>query len=234
MKISYVDRNAVLGKSFLHAVAPESKVLAAFFLVAAAISAGRLELLALLLLALSVLLAATGTGMLQQAAFLIYPLFFGVLFGRILLGYTGASLALVLMRASSAVFILLLLITTTPYIHLFAVFNRILPTVLVDVMFLTYRSFFILAEQAGETITALRLKGGYDFRSPAFGLRNAARILGFTLIKSVEMNEKSFRILLLRGYEGGIIPARAAFQWCRKDMTPVALSSIILIVAVVW
>jgi cobalt/nickel transport system permease protein len=234
MKLSFVDRNAALGSSFLHAVAPESKMLAAFFLLVAALAAGRWELLALLILFLSALLFYTGTKVTEQAVFLIYPLFFGGLFGGILLGYRQAALALVLLRACSAVFVLLLLITTTPYIRLFAVLSRFLPVVLVDIMFLTYRSFFILTGQIQETITAVRLKGGYDLSSLAQSLKNAARILGFTLLKSVEMNEKNFRILLLRGYEGGIMPANGAYTWGRQDIVPVAFSSILLALAVLW
>jgi len=234
MKITFVDRSAVLGTSFLHKAAAESKLAAAAFLLMAAISAGRLELLIFLLAALTALLLLTGTGMGTQALFLVYPLFFGFLFGRVLLGYSGALLALVLLRASSAVFVLLLLITTTPYVQLFAVFNRFLPPVLVDIMFLTYRSFFILAERVGETVTALRLKGGYDLQSLGRSLKNAARILGFTLIHAVEMNERSFRVLLLRGYEGSIMPARQPFGWRFGDVAPVVLSFIFFLVVVLW
>jgi cobalt/nickel transport system permease protein len=234
MKITFVDRNAVLGTSFLHKAAAESKLAAAAFLLMAAITAGRLELLGFLLAALVLLLLLSGTGMASQALFLVYPLFFGFLFGRILLGYAGVLLALVLLRASCAVFVLLLLITTTPYVRLFTVFNRFLPPVLVDIMFLTYRSFFILAERAGETVTALRLKGGYDLQSFTRSLKNAARILGFTLIHAVDMNEKNFRILLLRGYEGSMMPARQPFRWRFGDVVPVLFSSIFFLLAVLW
>ena len=234
MKISFVDRNAVLGKSPLHRMAPESKMAAAGFLLLAAVTAGKLELLSFLFLTLSILLLVTGTGLCRQAVFLVYPLFFGLLFGRVLMGLTGASLALVLLRASSAVFVLLLLITTTPYVQIFAVLSRVLPALLVDIMFLTYRSFFILGEKAGETVTALRLKGGYDLQSLGSSLKNGARILGFTLVNAVEMNERSFRILLLRGYEGGIVPAREAFSWRLANVVPVALSSMIFLLAVLW
>lgn len=234
MKLSFVDRNAALGSSFLHTVAPESKMMTAFFLFVTVLASGRLEFLALLILSLSALLLFTGTKIMEQAVFLIYPLFFGGLFGGVLLGYRGAVLALVLLRACSAVFVLLLLITTTPYIQLFAVLNRFLPTVLVDIMFLTYRSFFILTGQIQETVTAVRLKGGYDLSSIGRSLKNAARVLGFTLLTSLEMNERSFRILLLRGYAGGIMPANRSFTWCRQDILPVVLSSILMVLAVIW
>lgn len=234
MKITALDRNAVLGKSFLHGVAPESKMAAAGFLLPAAIAAVRLEYLAGLFLILSLLLLFTGTGGRHQAPFLVYPLVFGFLFGRVLLGYTGVVLVLILLRASCAVYVLLLLISTTPYIQLFGVLNRFLPPVLVDILFLTYRSFFILAERAGETVTALRLKGGYDLGSLGNSLKNAARMLGFILVKAVDMNEMSFRILLLRGYRGGIMPARGAFRWCFLNVAPVALSSILFLLAVLW
>lgn len=234
MKLSFVDRNAALGSSFLHVVAPESKMLAALFLLVTVLATGRLEFLVLLILSLSALLLYTGTKVAQQGVFLIYPLFFGGLFGGGLLGYREAALALVLLRACSAVYVLLLLITTTPYIQLFAVLGRFLPVVLVDIMFLTYRSFFILTGQIQETITAVRLKGGYDLKSLARSLRNAARILGFTLLKSLEMNEKNYRILLLRGYEGGIMPANRAGTWGRQEILPVVFSSILLALAVLW
>lgn len=234
MKITFVDRNAVLGTSFLHAAAPESKMTAAALLLLAAVTAGRLELLFLLLPVLSILLLATGTGAGQQAVFLVYPLFFGFLFGRVLMGFSGPLLVLILLRACCAVFVLLLLISTTPYIQLFAVLNRVLPPVLVDIMFLTYRAFFILAERTRETVTALRLKGGFDFHSLGNSLKNAARILGFALVNAVEMNEKCYRILLLRGYEGGIIPSRDGFRWHLLNVVPVALSSIFFLLAVLW
>ena len=101
MKITALDRNAVLGNSFLHGVAPESKMAAAGFLLPAAIAAVRLEYLAGLFLILSLLLLFTGTGGRHQAPFLVYPLVFGFLFGRVLLGYTGA----VLVRIGSADFL---------------------------------------------------------------------------------------------------------------------------------
>jgi cobalt/nickel transport system permease protein len=234
MKLSFVDRNAALGSSFLHNAQAESKMVAALFLLITVLAAGRLELLAFLMVGLATLLLFTGTRMAEQAVFLLYPLFFGGIFGGVLLGYRGAALALVLLRACAAVFVLLLLITTTPYIRLFAVLGRFLPVVLVDIMFLTYRSFFIITGQIQDTITAVRLKGGYDLRSLAQSIKNAARILGFTLLTSLEMNEKNYRILLLRGYEGGIMPVRERFTWGHQDILPVACSSIFLVLAVLW
>ena len=234
MKISFVDRNAVLGTSFLHALAPQSKMLAAASLLLAAVTAGRLELLSFQFLALSTLLLLTGTGLARQAMFLFYPLFFGFLFGRVLMGYTGLHLVLILLRASSSVFVLLLLISTTPYIQIFAVLNRVLPTLLVDIMFLTYRSFFTLAGKTLETVTALRLRGGIDVQSPGRSLKTTGQILGFALVNAVELNEKCFRVLLLRGYEGGIVPDREPHGQPLENVAPVILSSILLILAVLW
>ncbi len=234
MKLYLVDKTAVLGNSFLHRVTPESKFLSFLVLLAGVVVTEQLQLLLFLLIFFSVMLISVGLELKAQALFLIYPLFFGFVFGRILLGITGWDLIIILLRASTAVYCVLLFISTTTYINIFAVLGRFLPQVLVDIMLLTYRAFFIIAGYAQETLVAVKLKGGFKYVGVKRSLKNIAEILGFILLKSLDLNERSYRVLLLRGYGEGIKTFQKKQFFKLKDLIPLLCSISVFLLAVLW
>ncbi len=94
------------------------------------------------------------------------------------------------------------LILTTPYVEIFSILSIIFPSLVVDILFFTYRSFFILLEKLENIMKNIKLKGGYHFFDIIRNLKNIAGIIGLLIIHSFEMSERMYKIYSLRGYDG--------------------------------
>ncbi len=114
-------------------------------------------------------------------------------------------------KAVNAALTMLALITTTPYPVLFAAMRRVAPALLVDLLFLAYRSFFILVAIARDVFTALRLRGGLSARHWGRRLANVGQGIGLVIARGFDLSEDFGRILRLRGYRGRL--AAAATEW---------------------
>jgi cobalt/nickel transport system permease protein len=157
-----------------------------------------------------------------------YPALFTILFA---LSQTGGwpVVLLVLLRALTAAMAMLLLITTTPYVDIFAALGRILPSLLADGLMMTYRSFFILLETFGKLLTGIRLRGAYSPWKPK-GFSQMAEVIGITFLHALDLAEHSHAVLHLRGYSGRIPASRRWQQVNRNDLLPLlfALSAVTL------
>ena len=204
MRLLTVDILAIHGTSFLHKTHPGCKLLATVFVLGAILSSHSSYLLLvtglIMSLTLHYLLSFTLSKQLLLAG---YPLFFSLAYGAIL-GLAGESQLLVSLRAVVAVLTLAILITTTPYIKLFGVMGRFLPQVLVDIFFLTYRCFFLFIKSLQELLQATGLRGGLAGVGLGRRLANMANYLGFAFVKAADINERSYWLMVARGYNGGI------------------------------
>lgn len=238
MKLTFVDRHAVQGDTFMHRAAAWSKLLSTVILIAGIIICNRWELLFPLFLCSVIGLAVLGIPLLGQLYFYLYPLFFSLLYGYFLAGLTGLELLVIVLRAVTAVTVLLLLMMTTPYIKVFSVLKLVFPEVLTDIFFLTYRAFFLLLGRLNELRTAIKLRG---CTASANLLRNLAAVgtyLGMAFITAVDYNERSYRAMQLRGYRGDI--GETGGQPLGKDGgyrlngAIILFSTIFFIVTVIW
>lgn len=114
-------------------------------------------------------------------------------------------------KAVDAALTMLALITTTPYPVLFSALRRVAPGLLVDLLFLAYRSFFILLAVARDVFTALRLRGGLSARHWGRRLTGVGQGIGLVILRGFDLSEDFGRVLRLRGYRGRL--AAAGTDW---------------------
>lgn len=204
MDVATVDLWATAGRSYLHRASPVAKVLAAALGLAGVIVVQ--NVLVVLTLYVVALAAARRSGLPLRAyaAASLYPGVFALLFA--VAQYNGDLVvpATTIAKAVTAAAIVVLLIATTPYPRLFAVFRLVLPPLIVDVLYMTYRSVFIVLGILGQVLTAVRLRGGLLGRNAGLRLRNLAAALGVGAIHSLDVGERTYAVMRVRGYSGRI------------------------------
>jgi energy-coupling factor transporter transmembrane protein EcfT len=210
--IGRIDASATLGESWLHRVAPVSKLVA--FASRPRCGDHELErarggLAALALVAVAVSARLDGRLLLTLAG---YPAVFALIFAfsaaTSMLG--GATIVL---KAVTAALGAVIVILTTPYPYVFAPIQRIVPSIVGDALLMTYRSLFLLLEKFGNLLTAARLRAGLSAGHPVRAARATTRALGGLLIYSFDLSQRSYDIMRMRGYEGRLrvtLPKSAA------------------------
>lgn len=190
MDIAYLDYLSSSGNSVIHRASTTSKIAMAALCVAAAILSTGVRSATAVFAAVAGLAAAAGIPAGRMGHLLLYPAFFGWVFS------TGDPVLGVL-RSVSAAAALIVLLGTTTFVSLHSVLERVLPGILADSVYMTYRSFFLLAGRLTAVGRVLRLKGA---RSPSA----IGAALGTALIRSIDLSERTYRVLVLRGYATGI------------------------------
>jgi cobalt/nickel transport system permease protein len=133
-----------------------------------------------------------------------------------------------MIKAVTAATVLVFLLATTPYPYIFSFLQAFLPSVFVDVLFLTYRSFFILLEQISHVITAIKIRGGFSSKRVISHLTNLSSIFGHTFIHAFRLNERLQGIMYIRGYNGKIAVTPKWHEISPYDFLPLALGIIFL------
>jgi energy-coupling factor transporter transmembrane protein EcfT len=231
MRIADVDTIAVLGDSALHRIGAPAKLIA-FALV---LSAVLVTTNVLVIVALTIALIAVVVGLRLPArtllGFAAYPAIFAALFA---LATTAGWLGVVLVvgKALCAALAAVLLTFTTPYPHIFAPIQRVLPAILGDSALMTYRSLFLLLDRMDKTLTSVRLRAGRP-KSLTSGARMATTALGGVLFYSIDLSQRTYDVMRLRGYEGRLIVAPQASGPLMTRVATVVLAAVLLGVAVV-
>jgi cobalt/nickel transport system permease protein len=226
LELAQVDQWAVAGTSAWHRASALGKLISTAMIIGAVITARDWRILLIVYLAILAAIASARLPVLKIALVGAYPALFSVLFA---VSQTGGwdVVFLIVTRALTAALAMLLLITTTPYVDIFAALGRILPSLLADGLLVTYRSFFILLETFGRLMTGLRLRGAYSrWRWKGFG--QLAEVVGVTFLHALDLAEHSHAVLHLRGYAGRI---PSGDRWRRvnaNDLLPLALGALAL------
>ena len=232
MRIADVDTIAVLGDSALHRIGARAK-LVAFALV---LSAVLITTNVLVIVALAFALIAVVTGLRLPArtllGFAAYPALFAALFA---LATTAGWLGVVLVvgKALCAALAAVLLTFTTPYPHIFAPVQRVLPAILGDSALMTYRSLFLLLDRMDKTLTAVKLRAGRP-KSLGSGARMATTALGGVLFYSIDLSQRTYDVMRLRGYEGRLIVAPQAAGPLAIRVATVVIAALLLGLAVAF
>jgi cobalt/nickel transport system permease protein len=201
MRIGDVDTAATHGSSALHTAAPAAKLLAFVLLLAAIVVGNNILLLLTVLLALLALAIGARLPVRRMLPLAMYAGIFAALFAfSIAPGWLGA--ALIVGKAVTAAFAAVTLLFTTPYPFVFAPIQRWLPAVVGDALLMTYRSFFLLLDRFDQVLTAARLRAGLVGASPARSAGVVARSLGGVLLYSVDLSQRTYDVMRLRGYDG--------------------------------
>jgi energy-coupling factor transporter transmembrane protein EcfT len=202
IQLSYLDYSAVEGKSWLHHRSPAIKVLGVVF-VLLAIVALRSPLPLLFLYAFLLILFFVSRVPARIFPLTFYPLLFAVLF-ILISGFQLRFILLVFLKVLCGSTGVILLLSTTPYPSIFRVLGKVLPSLFVTALFLTYRSIFILLKVLEETEQALYLRGGIQWRHPWRSVINISNAFGHLIIKGMDAGERMYESMVIRGFENKI------------------------------
>lgn len=233
MDIAVLDRSAVSGHSHLHDAAPRTKLVAfALVLAAVVVSTNLFVVLAIVLVLLAVITAERlpARSMLPLAA---YPAIFAAIFAFASAPNALAS-ALIIAKAVTAALAAVTLMFTTPYPQVFAALQRVTPGLLGDALFMTYRAIFILADKLADLTRAIRLRAGLVGLHPVRSAKATTRALGGLLLYSVDLAQREYDVLVLRGYSGRLKVAERPSRSPAADIVLLAGSLGVLVVTIAW
>ena len=233
MDVATVDLWSTSGDSYLHRATPTAKVLAATLLLAAVVVVQNLLIVAAIFVLVLALARRSGLPLGKLLLGALYPAIFAVLFA--VAQFNGGFIVplTIIAKAVTAASVVLLLIATTPYPRLFAVFALVLPSVVVDVLYTTYRSVFILLRCLGDSFTALRLRGGLTGHGLLRRGRNVAAALALSVLHAFEISERTYAVMQLRGYSGRISGERPGRPTV-SDLPLLAVAAVVAAVAGAW
>jgi cobalt/nickel transport system permease protein len=200
--IARIDYWAVSGRSVLHRASVPSKVLATAAVIATVIIASHLPLLAALYVMVIITVRAAGLPPLKVIAISLLPGLFALLFA---ISKAGEGLFVpltILLKAFTAASAMILLLSTTPFNNILGFIGRILPRVLRDGLFMTYRSFFILFKLMDNLITAIRLRGGFQRGRFLKNARNIGSGVGIIFVNAYDKSQMLYDVMFIRGYAG--------------------------------
>ncbi len=204
MHIAEIDQITINGDSPLHKARAISKLVLTTLLLTSFIVSNELLKLGLLIGLILIFYVISKVRFKQVGHLIIYPIIFSFIFAIIRLQQSWDLGLIILLKSLGSAMSVVLLILTTPYVDIFAVFSLFMPKLLVDILLFTYRSLFILLGQINNLLKSIKLRGGYHPFNILKNLRNIAGAFGVLIIHSFEMSERMYRVYTLRGYDGGI------------------------------
>lgn len=233
MDITAVDRSATSGATALHRAAPGAKFVAfACVLAAVVISANLFVVLAIALMMLAALTALRlpARSMLPLA---LYPALFAALFA-FASAPDALTAALIIVKAVTAALAAVMLMFTTPYPQVFALVQRVTPSLVGDTLLMTYRALFLLADKLSHLTRAVRLRSGVALNQPLRAARATSRALGGLILYSLDLSQREYDVLLLRGYEGRlkVTPQRSSSR--AADVATIVAGALALFAALTW
>ncbi|HET6351457.1 MAG TPA: energy-coupling factor transporter transmembrane component T [Coriobacteriia bacterium] len=233
MDIGRIDSSAVQGRSWLHGAAPAAKLTAFALLLAAVVVSSNVIVVAGIILALAGLVLACRLPARLAFGLAAYPGLFAALYA---FGLGAGPLvgALVVGKAVAAALCGVVLVLSTPYPQIFAPIQRFLPAVIGDVLLITYRSLFLLLERFGHVLTAARLRAGVVGHNPVRSAKLVTRSLGGVLLYSIDLSQRTYDVMHLRGYDGrlAVSPAPAKHRW--QSASAVAGALVVAVPAIGW
>jgi energy-coupling factor transporter transmembrane protein EcfT len=202
IQLSYLDYLAVEGKSRLHRLSPKIKIIGMALVLLSIVTIRNLPGL-VFLYALLLALFFLSRIPLKIFSLTFYPLIFAVLF-IFISGFQIRFILLIFLKVLCGSTGVVMLLATTPYPSIFRILGKVLPSLFVTALFLTYRSIFILLNILEETEHALYLRGGLQWRHPWRSLTNISNAFGHLIIKGIDASEKMYESMMLRGFKNKI------------------------------
>jgi cobalt/nickel transport system permease protein len=233
MNIAAIDYWANTGDSRLHRASTLGKGVAALAFVLSVILAASPYVLLSIYLLLVAGVFATRLPARRLMMIAAYPTIFALLFAVSRWNGDLTVPAVIILKALTAAQAMVLLISTTPYPDLFAALGRFLPRLLADGLFVTYRSFFLLLAEMSRLMTALRLRGGLRSGRHLSNARNLSSALGMLLIQALELSERLYAVLRVRGYRGRLMAGNRWRATSGHDLLPLAAGGVALSIAAV-
>lgn len=212
MKVSSVDLSAINGRSYLHRLNPVVKLLLLAAGVAFVIVTWNSWALGAMLAALLVVALTARLNLRVLLPLMLYPLIFTALFALSSSMGINEAIAISLKGLVSAC-LSVMLIMTTPYPVIFGLSSRVLPRIINDALFLSYRAIFILGDLLNDLMQALKLRGNMSFRHPIRSLKALGSALGTLALQALDLSSDDYDVLHMRGYDGHIVlPKSGVYQ----------------------
>lgn len=231
--LGLVDRVATAGDSLLHRCDPSAKIVAFVLVLFATMISTDLAVVTTIGLTLSAAIVGTRLPARPIGLLAAYPGIFAAIFA-----FATASpvlvTALVVVKAMTSALAALLLVFTTPYPQVFAPVQRVMPQLVGDALLMTYRSLFLLAAKTAHVLTAARLRAGVRGRNPVRAARLVTTSLASALLYSVDLSQRTYDVMYLRGYEGRIVAGRAARRSGAWPLLVVAAALAVAALALAW
>lgn len=200
MKITDLDYYATYGNTFLHKIKPEYKLISLIIILTTVLIFKNIFIYILIYDLLLLFVIFSGVPRLKVLLASLYPLVFTILFLFSLKNQSIIMILMLLLRILCISTSVVIIIFTTSYIKIFKVLSGFLPNLVLNILFNTYRSIFIIGIILENLMTALKLRGNIRFSQPLESLKIIGNMIGFFIIKSLEMGEKMYESLKLRGW----------------------------------
>jgi cobalt/nickel transport system permease protein len=162
-----------------------------------------------------------------------YPAIFALIFAAASWNGSWMSAGVIVLKALCAALAMVILIVTTPYPDVFSSIGPVLPRIVTEGLFLTYRSLFILLELTDNLIKGLRVKGGLTHGRYIRNVVNFSSGIGLLLVRGLDLSEKFYGVLNVRGYSGRISGGAVGQKTGANDFTALAIGALIFGAAVV-
>lgn len=108
---------------------------------------------------------------------------------------------LVVGRSGAAALAAAVVLMTTAPVRLFGLLTALMPGIMAELLFFTYRSFFILTGSLANTLQGVKLRGP----GPGLGqIPTLARVYGMTLVRAGDLASRQYDLLRLRGLGQGL------------------------------
>lgn len=203
MDVRAIDLSATSGRSGLHGASAVVKLVAFGLVLTGVVLQQNVLVIAACGLMLTALAAGSRLPLRAVLGLAAYPGVFAIVFAfaaapDVLTG------ALFVTRAVTAALGAIVLVFATPYPQLFAPLQRVLPEVVGDALLMTYRSLFLLADKFEHLRLAIRLRSGLSRGHPVRAARASVSALGSLVLYALDLSQREYDVLRLRGYEGGL------------------------------
>jgi len=231
--LAMVDYWASSGKSAWHQASAGAKLLLTAVIIGSAVFSYSLPFLAGLYCGIWLLVLWARLPLGRVIVLSIYPALFSLLFIVSRLDGTWITPLVYLLRALTAGLVAIWLVGTTQYPDIFAPISRLVPRLVGDTLFLSYRAFFTLVDKLFHLAAALRLRGGFGRAGLNRQLRNLGAGLGTLVLFSVERSQRVYAVMAVRGHSGRVCGCRHWASGTRFDIV-VILIALAVVASAVW
>lgn len=233
MDVSAIDYYANHGTSFLHKARAVSKILFAGLVIASVVITSDFYPLLAIYLSLLSLVIWTRLPVLKIISIAAYPALFALIFAAATWNGSWVRAGVIILKALDAALGMVILIVTTPYPEVFSCIRPVLPGIISEGLLLTYRSLFILLELTDNLIRGLRVRGGLTHGRYIKNVVNFSSGIGLLLVRGIDVSEKFYGVLSVRGYSGKISGRERGEKTGVNDFTAF-LIGVIIFSAALW
>ena len=202
MDLIVLDYLANSRTSFIHRLPALLKLIITCFLIATIIAAKSPVILFLILVFLYSLILSAKLPLKIILPIAIYPIIFALILALAYAAGGWSTIFAIILRVIDTATTMVILFATTPYPYIFDYLGKIMPGFLSALIFLTYRAVFILSAIFSEIKTGFYLRQGIQVRRPVRSLLNLSRAFGYLISRGLDMNEKFYEALSVRGFKG--------------------------------